>query len=277
MDRMTADRPHNGVILEASPLPMPSVEELGEVQPSNRQIHLTLSQKQTAEERALYGTSQILPAPHESWRHPFVLLVDGVLDPGNLGNILRSAYFFGVDAVAICVNTCAPLSSPTLHKAASGATEALNILAIQRPADFVVASSRNGWRIHAAVAPEGDKTELSRPQMISQKMTSPLARGPSILMMGAEGEGLRKNLRSKARSNVIIAGRQRHSIGDIGVDSLNVSAATAVLLADFMTNPGEGWNRWSSARPTKPEPEGTMLSDEKSEKMNLPEEAEKLF
>lgn len=241
MDKMTDNRPHNGVILEVSPLPMPPVEQLGKVQP-DRQSPLLLSQTQTAEERALYGISQFLPAPTEPWRQPFVLMLDGILDPGNMGNILRTAYFYGVDAVAVCVNTCAPLTSSILHKAASGATEALQILAIQRPADFVATSSRNGWRVHAAVAPEASGNNYkstTRPQFSTNKMVSPLARAPSILMMGAEGEGLRLNLKNKASYNVLIAGQQRRAKDDMGVDSLNVGAAAAVLIEAFMRAPVE--------------------------------------
>ncbi|KAF1354740.1 Alpha/beta knot methyltransferase [Delphinella strobiligena] len=245
MDKMTDGRPHNGVILEVSPLPVPAVEQLGKVDHQKKQIPLSLSRTQTAEERALHGTSQALPAPTDAWRQPFVLLLDGILDPGNLGNILRTAYFYGVDAVAICVNTCAPLTSSALHKAASGATEELPILAIQRPADFVSASSRNGWRVHAAVAPEGGSFKhTTRSQFATNKMVSPLTRAPSILMMGAEGEGLRLNLKNKAGHYVVIAGQQRHAASDMGVDSLNVSAATAVLIEAFMRPPMETKETW---------------------------------
>lgn len=34
-------------------------------------------------------------------RYPFVLMLDEILDPGNLGAILRSAYYLGVDAVTL--------------------------------------------------------------------------------------------------------------------------------------------------------------------------------
>lgn len=240
MDKMTDGRPHNGVILEVSPLPVPAVEQLGKVDHQKKQIPLLLSRTQTAEDRALHGTSQALSPPTAAWRQPFVLLLDGILDPGNLGNIIRTAYFYGVDAVAICVNTCAPLTSSALHKAASGATEGLPILAIQRPADFVSSSSRNGWRVHAAVAPEGGSFKhTTRSQFATNKMVSPLTRAPSILMMGAEGEGLRLNLKNKAGHYVVIAGQHRHAASDMGVDSLNVSAATAVLIEAFMRPPVE--------------------------------------
>ena len=58
-------------------------------------------------------------------------------------------------------------------------------------------------------------------------------------MMGAEGEGLRMNLQTKASHNVMIAGQHRDASKDMGVDSLNVGAATAVLIEAFMRPPVE--------------------------------------
>lgn len=246
MDKMTGGRPHNGVILECSPIPIPPVDRLEQVDPSKRQISLVPSEHQFSEEKDIHRIPQSFPAPTEKWRQPLVLLLDGILDPGNMGNILRTAYFYGVDAVAVCVNTCAPLTSATLHKAASGATEALNILAIHRPADFVAASSRNGWRVFAAVAPEAsgkDRGRTARPQLSTNRMFSPLARGPSIVMLGAEGEGLRLNLKTKAAYNVVIRGKSGNAARDMGVDSLNVSAAAAVLIEAFMRVPPEPRHR----------------------------------
>ncbi|GAB7349974.1 hypothetical protein MBLNU459_g0661t1 [Dothideomycetes sp. NU459] len=245
MDKMADGRPHNGVILEASALPVPPVARLERIDATRNEIPLSLS-PQSAEERAFHGITQIISYERSAWRQPLVLLLDGITDPGNIGNIVRTAYFYGVDAVAICTNTCAPVSLATLVKAASGATEAVPLLAVQKPADFVSQSSANGWRICAAVAPQPRDRDYhpkkaswtqSQTQLHTHRMTSPLARGPAILMMGAEGEGLRENLRSKARYNIAIEGARRERADDLGVDSLNVGAATAVLIEAFMRRP----------------------------------------
>lgn len=280
MDKMTAGRPHNGVILEASALPVPPVVRLERVDAARREIPLSLS-LHTAEERSLYENTQSIPCAPSPWRHPLVLLLDGITDPGNVGNVIRTAYFYGVDAVAICVNTCAPVALATLIKAASGATEAIPILAIQKPADFVAQSSANGWRICAAVAPQSSgprdkdyhpKKQSNRiptqTQLHTYRMTTPLARGPSILMMGAEGEGLRENLRVKARYNIAIEGAKRDRADDLGVDSLNVGAATAVLIEAFMRRPQMNFtDRASGEQPV----ENTMLSEQDGQEVEKSE------
>lgn len=264
MDKMADGRPHNGVILEASALPLPPVACLERIDMTKREMPLTLS-PQTAEERALHGNAHSLHYAASPWRNPLVLLLDGIVDPGNVGNIIRTAYFYGVDAIAICTNTCASVSLNSLIKAASGASEAIPILAIQKPADFVSRSSANGWRICAAVAPQSSNPRdrdfhpkkqshkiPTQTQLHTHRMTTPLARGPALLMIGAEGEGLRENLRSKARYNIAIETVKRERADDIGVDSLNVGAATAVLIEAFMRRPQMNFTDRTSNESGKP-------------------------
>jgi len=57
-------------------------------------------------------------------------------------------------------------------------------------------------------------------------------------MLGAEGEGLRQNLRNRADHFVSIEGGPKaESVPDVGVDSMNVSVATGVLLEAFLRKP----------------------------------------
>jgi 21S rRNA (GM2251-2'-O)-methyltransferase len=57
-------------------------------------------------------------------------------------------------------------------------------------------------------------------------------------MLGAEGEGLRENLKNRANAFVSIArGEQLNDSPDVGVDSMNVSVATGVLLESFLRKP----------------------------------------
>ena len=245
IDKMTGGRPHNGVVLEASPLPVPPVAALGRLNEVSNTVALEL-EPQSAEDAAINASASSLPIPSRSangWRYPLVVLLDGILDPGNLGNILRTCHFYGVDAVAICTNTCAPVSSPVVIKASSGASEAIRIFAIHKPANFVRASKKNKWTVFGAVAPDandsqgGSGGEGVGNVLTTSTLKSPLMTGPGILMMGSEGEGLRENLRKRTNFDVYIQGAKKSGKMDVGVDSLNVGAATAVLLEAFMRNP----------------------------------------
>ncbi|KAG9639895.1 alpha/beta knot, partial [Aureobasidium melanogenum] len=238
MDKMAQGRPHNGLILEASPLPTLPTKSLGKIGVTDMAIPIELAD-QSAEEAKVNGTPSTIPFHYaHTWRKPLVLLLDGILDPGNLGNILRTAHFYGIDAVAICTNTCAPVNLPIVQKAASGAAEALTILSIPTPANFITTCKKHGWTVHAAVAPNATSAKSSKGNLVTSNMISPLSRSPSILMIGAEGEGLRANLATKADANVGIRGAKPALPElDVGVDSLNVGSSVAVLLEAFFRKP----------------------------------------
>lgn len=238
LDKLSESRPHNGAVLETSALPVQPTVQLSKPDPQTNTIPLDL-QRQNAEEIAVNGKSTTLPYDGKSWRQPIILFLDGITDPGNVGGILRTAHFYGVDAVAVAVNTCANLNSPVLAKASAGACEAIPILAVSKPADFIAKSSQAGWKICAAVAPDIRSQKL-RKQLTASSLAakSPLANSPCILMMGSEGEGLRENLRSKADLEVTIErGSAAKHVVDVGVDSMNVGVATGVLVDAFIREP----------------------------------------
>lgn len=248
LDKMSDNRPHNGVVLEASRLPAPPLLSLGRSPRGANTVPLVLGH-QSAEDAAINESPTALPILPHTWRHPFVLMLDGITDPGNVGNILRTAHFYGVDAVVVATNTCAPLTSAPLVKASSGACEALRIFALPKPSDFVYDSAKVGWHVYAAVAPPAHGPSVSykhptqRPTVNTSALAqrSPLAGHPVILMLGAEGEGLRANLMNKASHFVTIEQGSRARDGeareDIGVDSLNVGVAAGVLVEAFMRKP----------------------------------------
>lgn len=252
LDKLSEGRPHNGAVLETSTLPALPAVRLGKPNSQLNVIPLEL-QKQNAEEIAVNGKSDTLQYDGKSWRQPIILFLDGITDPGNVGGILRTAHFYGVDAVAVATNTCCNLNSPVLAKASAGACESIPILAVSKPADFISKSSSAGWKICAAVAPDV-RAQKMRKQLTSSSIAakSPLADSPCILMMGSEGEGLRENLRSKADLEVTVArGSSAKHVVDVGVDSMNVGVATGVLVDAFIRDPspktpgtpGNGKNR----------------------------------
>ncbi|KAF2170287.1 hypothetical protein M409DRAFT_64604 [Zasmidium cellare ATCC 36951] len=240
LDRMSDGRPHNGVLLEASKLPTPPVLSLGKPNARDSTIPLALAQ-QSAEDAEINGMPEAINSIANSWRHPLIVLLDGITDPGNLGNILRTCHFYGVDAVAVATNTCANLSSAVLAKASSGACEAVRLLSLPQPSNFAYESARNGWKIYASVAPSkdvvGQPTHLTTSSVAT---ASPLAKHPCILMLGAEGEGLRENLRNRAHSTVSIErGKKIRGTPNVGVDSINVSVAAGVLMDAFLSKPSD--------------------------------------
>ncbi|KAK3111753.1 hypothetical protein LTR53_012675 [Teratosphaeriaceae sp. CCFEE 6253] len=238
LDRMAEDRPHNGVVLEASRLPAPPVLSLGSHNTQDANGIPLLLDRQDQEDAAVNGTPTTIPSTAAATtRHPFVILLDGIVDPGNLGAILRSAHFYGVDAVAVATGTCCSLTSAVLAKASSGACEAVPLLAIPKPSAFVTESRKAGWKIYAAVAPVEDGSRDAGKQATTASVAAhgPLRTEPVVLMLGAEGEGLRFNLVRQADHLLSIETARQGDVGaDVGVDSLNVSVAAGVLMEAFL-------------------------------------------
>ena len=216
---------------------------------------------QSREDEAVNGADPSIKYNPTFPRYPFLLMLDGIvstactffdaastlsgnmlisvqLDPGNLGGILRSAYFLGVDAVAISNRNSAPLS-PVALKASAGASESLPLLFVGHPAAFVEACQKNGWKFYAAVAPPDRKSSVSASSRVTSHLSTsdielPDRDHPTVLMLGGEGEGLRWNLEKKADFTVSIEGRRK---GEGGVDSLNVSVAAGLLCEAFLRKP----------------------------------------
>ena len=173
------------------------------------------------------------------------------LDEGNLGAIARSAYFLGVDAIITPTRQTAPWSHIAL-KASAGAAEALPIFKISEPTDFLGKSARAGWRIYGSDAipppksPVLDSEEASESNIIYTVARStkrlpvghcPVAEHPTILMMGAEGTGLRDSLLNLAHYKVGI--RHGREVDEVGVDSLNVSVAASLLCNEMLQKPSK--------------------------------------
>ncbi|KAL2885371.1 rRNA methyltransferase 1, mitochondrial [Ceratocystis lukuohia] len=235
MDRMSQGRPHNGYILEASPLPQPPIMSLGKcsTEGSHRSFEVKLGY-QTREEQAINGTGERIVYASLAKPKPLVLLLHELLDPGNLGGIIRTAHFMGIAAIAITKHSTATLT-PVVIKAAAGAAEHMPVLVVENPTLFVEESQRAGWRTFAAVAPDSRNHSQSANIDVIAEM-NPLNEYPSILVLGSEGSGIPRHLRKRIDVDVTIP----RLVPTSQVDSLNVSVATGLLCHAFMQKrPGD--------------------------------------
>jgi 21S rRNA (GM2251-2'-O)-methyltransferase len=78
MDKASSGRPHNGVILESSPLPVPPITELKPVSVQDESFSVGLG-SQSAEDALVNGKQELYTYRSAGWRHPLVLYVDGVV------------------------------------------------------------------------------------------------------------------------------------------------------------------------------------------------------
>lgn len=230
MDKMSGGRPHNGYVLESSPLPRLPVTSLGMLTGVGaKEGFSVVIDHQSREEAAVNGTDNFISTGNAHGRKPFVLYLDSIVDPGNLGGILRTASFLGVTAIAISTRNSASFT-PVVLKASAGASENITLFSVNKPAGFIQDSKDAGWKVYASVAPSGKSASSTTPSTTTDELDNPLLDEPCILMLGNEGEGLRWNLRSKADVELAIRGSSNTG----GVDSLNVSVATGILCNAFL-------------------------------------------
>lgn len=145
---------------------------------------------------------------------PLILVLDGVTDPHNLGACLRTADAAGALAVIIPKDKSATLNA-TVRKVACGAAEVIPLVAVTNLARSLEKLQQRGlWVV--GTAGEAEK------EIYDQDLT-----GPTILIMGAEGRGMRRLTRDHCDYLVKLpmAG---------SVSSLNVSVATGVCLFEAM-------------------------------------------
>ncbi|KAI4175782.1 MAG: hypothetical protein LQ343_001395 [Gyalolechia ehrenbergii] len=237
MDKMSGGRPHNGYILEASPLPKLPVTALDPV-PNPQSTFRVAIGHQSQEEEAVNGSDPVVRYGTGYRRYPFLLLLDGIRDPGNMGAIFRSAHFLGADGIVICSRNSAGLT-PVALKAAAGAAESLPIFSVDKPTSFIDSCQQNGWKVYAAVSPSSSDSGnvTGRPFFLTSTMGNPTQTHPCIMILGSEGEGLRWNIQKKADC---LLGIEAQRIGNGQLDSLNVSVAAALLCQAFLKKPTAG-------------------------------------
>lgn len=236
MDKMSMGRPHNGFVLETSPLPRLPVKSLSRLEetPGKLGFHVKLDY-QSREEEAINGQDTFIPRKNDHAPKPFVLLLNEILDPGNLGGILRTASYLGVDAVGI-TNRSSSTLTPVVLKSAAGAVEEITIFSVDSPVAFIEESKKSGWKTYAAVAPPDPKLVQRHDKFISTtnvETEQPLASHPCILVLGNEGHGLSKPIKVAADFELSVPYFVRNS----SVDSLNVSVAAGLLCHSFVRTP----------------------------------------
>jgi tRNA G18 (ribose-2'-O)-methylase SpoU len=189
LDRLSFDRPHQGVCLDCSSLPIEDIEQI-ELKTTSKKISLDLC------------------------------LVK-IHDPMNLGGIIRTAHFFGIDRMILTRGTCQP--SPVASKASSGALELttiyscqdlkhyLNVLHEQQNVAIICATHQGNLPLHT-LSLNDIKTRFSNVQRI-------------ILLIGNEHEGIEEEISQLCHYNVSIQSNNQSQIS-----SLNASVACGLFL-----------------------------------------------
>ncbi len=178
LDKVSGGNVHQGVIATCKSIPTGDMEELQNI--------ISVSSK------------------------PFLLVLDGVQDPHNLGACLRTANAMGVDAVIIPKNDSCGLTS-VVHKVSCGAAVMTPLIEVGNLASAMDFLANLGiWFVGLDL--------LAQQELATLDLTSPIA-----IVLGAEGDGMRRLTRDKCDFLAKLP-----MLGEI--ESLNVSVATGISL-----------------------------------------------
>jgi 23S rRNA (guanosine2251-2'-O)-methyltransferase len=145
---------------------------------------------------------------------PVLVALDEITDPQNLGAVCRTAECTGAMGVILPERRSAEVT-PAVCKASAGAVEHLAIARVRNLADFLAEAKGAGCWTYGAAA--GSRTGYRDVDW----------RGGVVLVLGAEGRGLRPRVAAACDDLVALPLRGR-------IESLNVSATAAVLLYQIL-------------------------------------------
>lgn len=158
---------------------------------------------------------EILQTAADKSEDPFIILLDGITDPHNLGAIIRTAECSGVHGIVIPQHRSAGLS-PAAVKTSAGAVEYVKVARVGNLTRAIEAlQNRNIWVY--AVTMDGEdyrKTDFS---------------GGVALVIGAEGKGISRLVSEKCDRSV--------SLPMVGkIDSLNASVAAGIVMYQVLSS-----------------------------------------
>ena len=158
--------------------------------------------------------SDILEVAKERNEDPFVIVLDGIEDPHNLGSIIRTAETAGVHGVIIPKRRAVSVNS-TVNKASAGAVEHMKIARVTNISDAIEELKQAGlWVCGTAVD--------TNKYYYNQDLTGPLA-----IVIGNEGNGLTDEITALADHKIKIPMKGK-------VESLNAAVSATILMYETM-------------------------------------------
>lgn len=143
----------------------------------------------------------------------FILALDGIANPGNMGTIIRTAEWFGIRDI-VCSPDCVEIWNPKVIQATMGSIFRINIVETDLP-DFLKAQSQQGKAIYGALLEGENLFGIKSPKT-------------GIIVIGSESHGLRGDVLPCITHAVTIP-RKNNS----ATESLNASVAAAIIMAEM--------------------------------------------
>lgn len=166
------------------------------------------------EDYRYYEIADLLNTAEAKGETPFLILLDGLEDPHNLGAILRSADASGVHGVIIPKNRSVSLNA-TVAKLSAGAIEYVKVARVTNLTQTIKELKKQGiWVIGTDLETENDYTDLDYTM-------------PIVMVIGNEGKGISRLVKENCDALIKIPMRGN-------IQSLNASVSAAVLMYEVV-------------------------------------------
>jgi 23S rRNA (guanosine2251-2'-O)-methyltransferase len=165
--------------------------------------------------------AEMLAAAGAAGEAPLILVLDGITDPQNFGALVRSAEVLGGHGVVVPDKHAAPVTGAVV-KASAGATERMRIARVPNLLRTIDGLRDAGVQVWGASA---DDSRAVSPSVAD-------LRGPTALVVGGEGRGMREAVARRCHALIEIPQRGQ-------VASLNASVAGAILLYEALRQRGQ--------------------------------------
>jgi TrmH family RNA methyltransferase len=153
-----------------------------------------------------------------SQKDAFILILDGLQDPGNVGTLFRTAEAAGVSGVLLTRGCADPLSPKALRASAGSAFRLPHVLDLS--VDALLERLPRGLTLAAAVVGPGSVSVFDAPLGL-----------PLALALGSEGSGLDPRVEAASTHRVVVPNARK-------VESLNVAAAGAIVMFEIARRAG---------------------------------------
>ena len=146
----------------------------------------------------------------------FILALDGIANPGNMGTLIRTAEWFGIRDI-VCSPDCVEAWNPKVVQATMGSLFRINVIETELPT-FLSEQRSQGKAIYGALLEGENLFEMKQ-------------KPDGVIVIGSESHGIRESLLPLLSHPVTIP-----RVSDSLTESLNASVAGGIIMAE-MTRP----------------------------------------
>ncbi len=144
---------------------------------------------------------------------PFVLALDGIANPGNMGTLIRTAEWFGIQDV-VCSNDCVELWNPKTVQATMGSLFRVKVCKTELPV-FLQKAKSEDKAVYGALLEGEDLFQMK-------------AKPEGVIVIGSESHGIRPEVLPYITHPVTIP-----RVGGSVTESLNAAVAGAIIIAEM--------------------------------------------